>query len=332
MILKIIQVGLGAHGRGVGSNFILPSVDFEYAGLVDLNMAALEDFAGEHGLSSELLDTDYKYSFSTREADAVFITAISPSHYEIAKEALEQGLHVLIEKPFVLSMEHAVELVQLAEDKQRIIMISQNYRFVSPVVTLKQTIDQSSLGQMRFVNTEFFINHEGKGYQREMDNFILMEMSVHHIDMIRFLLESNIVSVWGRTWNYLNSGYKGDPNVHAVYQTEKGVPFFYTSSLLARGPRLPWEGKWRLQFDHGVIYMDDLGEGYGVYVADSNGTLTKIPTQIPEHESIHGVLFEFAQSIRENREPATSGRDNLNTIKALLATSESSILGREIQL
>lgn len=332
MSLKIIQVGLGAHGRGVGRHFILPSADFQYAGLVDLNRAALEDFAGELGLSGELLDTDYKHSFATKEADAVFISAMSPVHYEIAKEALERNLHVLIEKPFVLSAEHAEELVRLAEEKQRILMINQNYRFISHVVTFKQAIDRSSFGPMRFVNAEFFVKHDGKGYQREMDHYILMEMSVHHVDMIRFLLDSNIVSVWGRTWNFPESGYKGDPNVHAVYQTERGVPFFYTSSLLASGPRIPWEGKWRIQFDQGVIYLDDLGEGYGVYVADSEGSITKLPTQIPERDSIHGVLFEFAQCIRENREPSTSGRDNVNTIRALLATSESSISGKEIQL
>lgn len=330
MKLKMIQVGLGAHGRGVGSGFILPSNDFEYAGLVDLNRAALEDFCEEFWLSKELLDTDYKEAFRRRKADAVFITAMSPVHYEIAKEALENSLHVLIEKPFVLSMEHANELVRLAANKQLILMVSQNYRFVSHVVTLKQLVDSHSLGNMRFVNAQFFVDHDGKAYQREMENYILMEMSVHHIDMIRFLLDCDISSVWGKTWNFPGSGYKGDTNVHAVYQTRRGVPFFYTSSLLSRGAWIPWEGYWRIQCERGAVYLDDLGEGYGVYVSEDPKNAIKIPTFVLEKDSIHGVLAEFALSIREKREPSTSGRNNLNTIRALLATSESSATGKEV--
>lgn len=332
MKLKMIQVGLGAHGRGVGSHFILPSEDFEYAGLVDLNLSVLEGFADEFDLSRELVETDYRKAFQTKGADAVYITAMSPVHYEIAKEALEQNLHVLIEKPFVLSMEHAEELVRLAAERECVLMISQNYRFVSHVVTLKQAIDRTSLGQIRFVNAEFFFDHDGKGYQREMDNYILMEMSVHHVDMIRFLLGCDISSVWGRTWNEPDSGYQGDPHVHAVYQTERGIPFFYTSSLLAKGAWIPWEGRWRIQFEQGAIYLDDLGEGYGVYVSEGPDNLVRIPTFVPEKDSIHGVLTEFAQSIREGKEPSTSGRNNLNTIKALLAASESSATGKEIQI
>ncbi|RKP46714.1 gfo/Idh/MocA family oxidoreductase [Cohnella endophytica] len=332
MSMKMIQVGLGAHGRGVGSNFVIPSPYFEYAGLVDLDLAVLEAYAEQFRLSKQLLFTDYKQAFQLTNADAVFISAISPVHYEIAKEALEQNLHVLIEKPFVLTMGEAEELVQLAAEKKRSLMISQNYRFASIVVTLKQALQHSALGEIQFISAEFYCDHDGKRYQREMDNYILLEMSVHHIDMIRFLLDSNILNVSGRTWNYPDSGYKSDPNVNAVYYTGIGVPVFYTASLLAKGASTPWEGKWRIQCREGSIHLDDLGEGYGVYVVPHNQSIIKKPLYVPQEDNIHGVLAEFARSIREGSEAATSGRDNLNTLEALLATSESSREGKEIRL
>ncbi|MFC5653825.1 Gfo/Idh/MocA family protein [Paenibacillus solisilvae] len=332
MSLKLIQVGLGAHGRGVGSSFVIPSPDFEYAGLVDLDSGVLEGYAAAFHLSKQILYTDYKQAFRDLNADAVLISAISPVHYQIAKEALKQNLHVLIEKPFVLTMEEARELVQLAADSKLSLMISQNYRYLPTVVTLKETLRSCSLGNLLFVNAQFFHDHNGKGYQRKMDNYILMEMSVHHVDMMRFLLESDIANVWGKTWNNPGSGYKGDPHVHAVYGAENGVSVFYLSSLLAKGIPMPWEGVWRFQFEQGSVYLDDLGEGYGVYVVDDSQSKTHIPLLIPEKESIHGVLAEFAQSIREGREPSISGRDNLNTIEALLATSASSAEGKEIKI
>jgi len=332
MILKLIQVGLGGHGRGVGMNFVVPSADFEYAGLVDLDVKALEGFAAQTGVPDEQLYTDYKKAFRELSADAVLIVSISPTHYEICKAALENNLHVLVEKPFVLTLQEAEELVELAAMKKRNIMVDQNYRFFSTVLTLKKAIKERSLGKLRFVHSQFFCDHDGKAYQRAMDNYTLLEMAVHHVDMIRFLLDSNIARVSGATWNHPDSAYQGDPHVSAVYETDTGIPVFYVSSLMAKGIRQPWEGIWRFQFEQGSVHLDDLGEGYGVYVIDANQTLTKVSAYVPEYESIHGVLSEFAQSIKEQREPSTSGRDNLHTLAALLATSHSSREQKTVQV
>jgi predicted dehydrogenase len=332
MKLKLIQVGVGGHGRFVGGHFVAKSPDFVYAGLVDISPQSLEEFAQEHGISESLQYTDYRQAFQELDADAVLIEAASPVHYDVCKAALENDLHVLVEKPFTLTMEEAEELVRLAAEKNKNIMVNQNYRFFSTVLTLKKAMQDESLGKLSFINAQFFCDHNGKGYQRVMDNYILLEMSVHHVDMIRFLLDSDIVSVRGKTWNDPDSGYKGDPHVNAVYETESGVPVFYISSLLAKGVPMPWEGVWRIQYENGALYMDDLGEGYGVYKVGADRVKTKLPLFVPERESIHGSLAEFARSILENREPSTSGRDNLQTLAALLATSQSSREGVEVKL
>lgn len=331
MSLRLIQVGLGSHGRGVGSRFVVKSSDFVYAGLADLDARALEGFAQQHGISETLLYTDYRQAFRELAADAVLVEVASPAHYDICKAALENGLHVLVEKPFVLSMNEAEQLVRLAAENHKNIMINQNYRYFATVLTLKQAMQNQSMGKLQFMNAQFFRYHNGKPYQREMDNYILLEMTVHHVDMIRFLLDSDIVGVRGKTWKDPDSGYQGDPNVHAAYDTESGVPVFYISSLIAKGIPMPWEGIWRIQYEEGAIFLDDLGEGYGVYAVTADHGKTKLPLLIPEKESMHGVLAEFASSIREQREPAISGRDNLQTLAALFATSESSQEGIAIR-
>jgi predicted dehydrogenase len=328
--MKLIQVGLGAHGRGVGSHCVVPSVDFEYAGLVDINPTCLFEAAKSFGVQESLLFTDYEEAFQKLDADAVLISAISPVHYEICKAALKHNLHVLIEKPFVLKMDEALELVKLASQNNLKIMINQNYRYYSTVLTLKQMILDRSLGKPMFVNSQFYFNHDGKPYQREMKDYMLLEMAIHHIDMMRFLFDCNIMNVNGKTWNNLESGYIGEPNVHAIYEMESGIPVFYLGSLIAKGKETPWEGVWRIQCEEGSIHLDDLGEGYGVYLVDFRQSITKIPNYVPVLEGIQGSLREFADSIRENREPQTSGKDNLYTLAALLATSISSREGRTI--
>lgn len=332
MKLKIVHVGLGTHGRGVNEHFVLCSPDFECVGLVDKAYESLKAYAAEQGVSEDKLYEDYSEAFREAGADAAMISVPSPLHYEICKSALEQGLHIIVEKPFALSMKEAEDLVHIAEDHHVKVMVNQNYRYFPVVLTLKRAMEEHSFGRLLFVNGQFFCDHDGKPYQRQMKNYILLEMAVHHIDMIRFLLDSEIKSILGRTWNTEESGYAGEPNVNAVYETESGATAVYTSSLMAKGVPMPWEGAWRIQYEQGSIYLDDLGEGYGVYTFEADGKKTKLPLVTPERESIHGVLHEFSRAIIEDREPAVSGKDNLKTLAALFGTRRSSREGALVKL
>jgi predicted dehydrogenase len=328
--IKIIQVGLGSHGTGVGVNAIVDSPDFEYAGLVDVDQGNLVDAGKLLHVDKAFLFTDYNESFSKLDADAVFISAISPVHYEVCKAALEHNLHVLIEKPFVLNMEEGKELVALAMEKNLKLMVDQNYRYNLNVLQLLKVIQEEQLGEIEFVNTQFYYYHDGKPYQKEMDNYVLMEMAIHHIDLIRYILDSNVKMVSGKTWNEENSGYKGDPSIHAVFEMESGVPVFYTGSLLSKGLSTPWEGSWRIQCQHGSIHLDTIGQEYGVYLVNEEGEITQSPVIWKDYEDLRSIFKEFACSIREDREPKISGKDNLQTLATLFATSKSSKEGMKV--
>lgn len=329
MKLKLIQVGLGAHGMGVGRDYVLPSHDFEYAGLVDINESQLEACGELFNVPKNCRFNDYHKAFAQLDADAVLISTISPLHYEICREALLSGLHVLIEKPFVTEMNDALLLVEQAKTKNLRLMVSQNYRYLNNVVTLKKAIHDEKVGKPLYVKGDFYYDHYGKDYQCNMDNFMLLEMAVHHIDMMRFMFDSNIERVRGNTWNYLDSMYTGDDNVSAHYELENGISIFYFGSLVSKGLATPWEGVWRIQCEQGSLHLDDLGHGYGVYMVDACGQVKKLEYFLPkETESINGILGEFAAAIREEREPQISGRDNLYTLAALFATSDSSEVGK----
>lgn len=331
MTLRLIQVGLGAMGIFVGNTFIKPSVNFSFVGIVDINPEQLKIASGEYGLSAENCYTDYRQAFEEIAADAVYISAASPFHFEICKCALEHNLHVLVEKPFVTDIQQAQYLVELAERQHLKLMVNQNYRWNETVLSLKDAMDRKVFGEPLFVNANFFYFHEGKQYQREMEDYMLLEMAVHHIDMARFLFNENVRTVSGKTWNTSGSGYTGDPNVHAAYEMDSGLQVFYVGSLITKGLTSPWEGNWRISCEHGSIHLDDLGEGYGVYLVDAQGEKTKTQVIPSEKEGIHGVFSEFAQAILNDISPLTSGADNVYTLAAVIATSISSKEGKAIQ-
>ena len=87
--------------------------------------------------------------------DAVHICVHTDLHYNLAKEALQCNLHVLIEKPFVLSLEKGKELIKLAAEKKKILMVAHVVRFMSPYIKLKEMIDSECYGKMNFLENEF---------------------------------------------------------------------------------------------------------------------------------------------------------------------------------
>ncbi|MFD1675551.1 Gfo/Idh/MocA family protein [Alicyclobacillus fodiniaquatilis] len=328
MPLQLIQVGLGAHGLGVAQSDVLMAQDFTFCGIVDIDESRLRQASQLLQVEPAQCYTDYKTAFTQGGADAVYITAASPFHYDICKCALEENLHVLVEKPFVTEIDQGKELVAIAKRKGLKLMVDQNYRWVKSVLTLKREIGRQALGEPMFVDAKFFYSHEGKPYQRQMQDYMLFEMGIHHIDMMRFLFDENIHTVRGRTWNTPGSGYLGDPHVYAVYELDGGMPIFYIGSLLTQGLSSPWEGQWRVQCTKGSIHLDDLGAGYGVYLVNEVQEAAKVDDVIPKHESIRGVLAEFADAILHDRAPLSSGEDNLLTLAALNATSDSSRDGK----
>jgi predicted dehydrogenase len=106
---------------------------------------------------------------------------------------------------------------------------------------------------------------------------------------------------------------------------ESGIPISYFGSLISKGIETPWEGVWRIQCEEGAIHLENLVQGYGVYSVNAAQELTKMVSHQETPDGIHGVLADWAISIREDRSPVISGEDNIKTLTALLATSDSSL-------
>jgi scyllo-inositol 2-dehydrogenase (NADP+) len=80
--------------------------------------------------------------------ELIVITTPNDSHFEYAKEALEAGKHVVLEKPFTITSSDAKKLILLAKDKGRVLSVYQNRRYVSDFLTIKQLLKEKKLGEI----------------------------------------------------------------------------------------------------------------------------------------------------------------------------------------
>ena len=148
--IKVGVVGLGYPGPNLVRNlYELP--DAEVTVVCDQRLEAFERIANRY--PSIRSATTFEQLIDDPELDAVAIATPVSSHYELAKQALEAGKHVFVEKPLASSSEEAVELAQLAETRQLVLMPGHTFLYSPPVNKVAELIASGELGQIYSIST-----------------------------------------------------------------------------------------------------------------------------------------------------------------------------------
>ncbi|MFL5561301.1 MAG: Gfo/Idh/MocA family protein [Gemmatimonadaceae bacterium] len=118
--------------------------------------------------------------------DAVTIVVPTPAHYEVAKQALERGVHVLVEKPFTATIEQADELLELAAAKGAMVQIGHVERF-----------NRAIRAALPYVDTPKFIESDRLApfNPRGSDVAVVLDLMIHDIDLILTLVAEQVMSV-----------------------------------------------------------------------------------------------------------------------------------------
>lgn len=148
--IKLAVIGVGRWGVNLLRNFLAhPQVSV--VAVVDNHPARLTAVQQQFNLGEDvLLTTDWQVVKQVPGVNAIAIATPATTHYALIKDALQQGYHVLAEKPLTLNPEECGELCQLADYQQLILMVDHTYLF-HPAVERGQTVVQSGqLGALRY--------------------------------------------------------------------------------------------------------------------------------------------------------------------------------------
>jgi scyllo-inositol 2-dehydrogenase (NADP+) len=90
-----------------------------------------------------------------KDDELIIITTPNETHFEYAKKALEAGKNVVLEKPFTITSDEALELIKLAKETGKILSVFQNRRYASDFLTIKEILDKKLLGQVHSFEAHF---------------------------------------------------------------------------------------------------------------------------------------------------------------------------------
>jgi predicted dehydrogenase len=316
--MKVIQVGLGGMGNA-WLNAVLATPMVEYAGFVEVNDTIAKTQAERYGLDASLIFHSLDEALTAVEADGVLDITPPQFHRSIAMTALARGIPVLSEKPLADTLEAGREIVQKSNQTGVLHMVAQNRRYSVPAQTLRQVLVSGEMGAIASVSVEFFRGPHFGGFREEMPYPLIIDMAIHHFDMMRYFLDSDPVSVAGRSWNPSWSWYKGDASASVIMEFASGAVVSYDGSWCSRGTETSWNAHWRFECENGVVLMQDdqvfIGRNDEARSrAAAPDALTPVAPVVMDYTDQAYLLREFYKAVVNGSAPATVCQDNIKSL------------------
>ena len=174
----IAVVGCGYWGKNLVRNFAELGA---LRTICDANPKVLESFKSPY--PDVNTEADFSKLLQDDSIKGIVIATPAVLHYPMAKEALLAGKDVFVEKPLALKVEQGRDLVELTEEKRRILMVGHLLEYHPAVVRLKDLIDKGELGRIQYI----YSNRLNLGKFRTEEN-ILWSFAPHDISVILLLL------------------------------------------------------------------------------------------------------------------------------------------------
>jgi predicted dehydrogenase len=328
--LRIILVGLGARAQ-FWMRVIRENPDCTIVGLIDPSEAARERALAQWPEAKASASLEL---VGQVEADAILL-ATPPGGREAQMEAACRAkLPILAEKPLADSVALAQRYVEMAEDAGVPLMVGLNFRFLPVTQRTLQLIDDT-VGKIAFSRFTYERWRDGwlarlNKYPLTMDQPMLWEQSIHHFDLMRYVLKAEPVEIYAKTFNPPWSMYRDDANVSALFTFDDGAIVNYQGTWQSNWKTPGFE--WRSECERGVIVQKDQFGDLNYALRDQDD-LTPVP--LPPYEQwindAVALLASFVAALRGTAPLLCTGRDHLNSLRMVQACILSSQSGQAIR-
>jgi predicted dehydrogenase len=336
--VRFVHVGMGGWGQN-WAQYVVPQVKaVKPVAWVDADPATLAAARKALDLPAKKCFPSLGEALAAVEADAVLVTTPLVAHVPVAVEALNAGKHVLVEKPFAPSLAEARRAVETAEARGKILMVSQNYRFFPAPRAVANLIASGEYGPVGAVAVDFrrYATAAAGHRHHTLADPLLVDMAIHHFDMMRQILgqEGRLVSC--HAWNPPWSPFTGDATAAATVTFAGGPVVSWRGSWVSPGPKTSWGGEWRVECEGGEIAWTSRDDTGGTTVDAVTirrvGKKRPIKLELPpvEPHGRAGALSAFAAAIESGTQPETSGRDNLGSLALVAAALASAASGQTV--
>lgn len=320
MSLKAAVIGVGS----IGNNHARI-----YKALPDVDLVAISDNSAEiaQAIGARFnvpYETDYRTMLDTYQPDLVSISVPTVYHFEVAKEAIQRGIHVLVEKPIAATIEQAKQMISLANEAGVKLTVGHIERFNPAIIEMKKRLQADEIG------TPFRVQSRRLGPfpARIRDVGVIVDLASHDVDIVRYVLNTEVTRVYAETDQGINTDR--EDLMDCVLRCENGVVGtlninWLTPTKIRELTVTGTTGMFHVNYLTQELYYYEneatAADWRGVFTGVNEGAM--IRHKVARREPLLAELEHFVHSVRDDTPPQISGEDGMKALALAQALVKS---------
>ena len=321
----MFNIGLIGYGYW-GPNLLRNFIDTERLNLIkvfDLNSEKINSIKIKY--SNVLIANNIDEIIKSKDINAVVIATPPSTHFELAFKALNNGKHVLVEKPLATSSSECQQLISEAKRKNLVLMVDHTFTYTGAVKKIKELMKSNELGKLFYFDS---VRVNLGSFQSDVN--VIWDLAVHDLSILDFLLEKipttvsaiGMSHIKGQTENiaYITLLFK--ENIIAHIHVNWLSPVKVRKTLIGFSDKmlvyddLEFDEKIKI-YDRGVINSKEENSNYNLKVDYRTGDM--IALLIERTEALKNTSNHFLDCIEHNQQPITDGYSGLRVVRILEA-------------
>ncbi|WP_424001956.1 Gfo/Idh/MocA family protein [Haloarcula salina] len=346
MTQRLVHVGLGGQGSTWATDAIPPNVDdgrIEVVAAVDTDPERLARAETYLDLSPEQCYTDLETALGEREADVCSVVTPPSTHEPVVETALEHDLHIISEKPVADTLEGSVRIAEKVSDAGKKMGVTMSHRFDRDKTTFRRAVAEA--GAVDYLTGRYTGNVRERGfyadYVYEMDDMLLLDGAIHHLDILASLADAPCERVYAETWTPEGADYDGDCAGLVTLHFADGTRAQYEGSYANATTLNGWgHEQFRAECTDQTVVLDrrDVerfhADDYpvGNFESIGNGDGETVPLAERPHWKNAWLIEQFVDWVEGGEPMPTSVDSVLESMAIVFAAIESSETGEAVDV
>lgn len=325
----MIEIGL------IGYGYWGPNLARNFNNNPNMHLAAISDFSDDRLEAASRLYPQAKITkdvedlFGNKEIDAIAIATPVSTHYDLAKKALLSGKHAWLEKPMTEKVEQGEELIELAEKKDKILLVDHTFVYTGAVRKIKQLVDEGALGDLIYYDS----TRANLGlFQQDVD--VIWDLAPHDLSIMDYLMPVKKLAISATGSHFYGNGIvpKALLGIYMEGNIVAHINVSWVSPVKIRDTFIAGTSKMVLYddnqpsekikiYDKGVDLYETKEDLYRLKVQYRVGDM--YAPKLEGHEALAFETEHFAECIVNGKRPVTDGKAGLEVVKILVAAKES---------
>lgn len=324
--VRVAIVGCGYWGQNLLRNFC----ELEEAEVImacDFDSRAL--LRSKRKYPTIEITQSYQDVLVDPRVDAVVLATPVSSHYTFAKQALEAGKHVLVEKPLARSSQEVLDLIELAEKHGKNLMVDHTFIYTGAVRRIKSLVESGEMGKLLYFDSVRI----SLGLVQSDIN-VLWDLAPHDLSIMDYVCDQEPIAISATGVKHLHTPYENisyvtvhfEDNLIAHFHVNWLAPVKVRRTLVGGSKKMlvydDMENSEKVKiYDKGVVQNLDPERREKMLTGYRNGDMSA--PNLETTEALRLMAREFVMSITENRPALTDGHAGYRIVRLLEAAQQS---------